>query len=553
MAQQSLAMHDIKEVFRLKFELAQSNRYIAKSLGVGRTTVGEYVERFTRCGLSWPLPDIVSHSELMDRLFARPAVVGPVRSKPLPDFKAMYLELKKKAVTLMLLWDEYRLEQPDGYGYTQFCEHYRRWQQHLSVVMRQEHAAGDKMFVDYSGMTVPVVDRETGEVRLAEVFVAVLGASNYTYAEASFSQNSCSWIMAHVHAFEYFGGVPLALVPDNLKSAVKTPCRYDPLINQNYYDMASYYGTSVMPARVRKPKDKAKAEGGVCLVQRWILARLRKRIFFDLADLNAALAELLIKLNNKPMQKIKKSRKQVFDEIERSTLQPLPSRSYQFTELKKARVNIDYHIEVEKHYYSVPHTLEGEQLEVRLTQNIVEAFFDGKRVASHKRSYRPYKPTTLKEHMPPEHRRHTEWSPDRVVRWGHNLAPDIGRMCEAIMATKKHPEQGCRSALGLIRLEKKHGRERLAKACQRALALRSNSYKTVQMILENKTENAPLPQESLPLATPRTKHDNIRGATYYKNQNTGENKHDTRTNAHQNVSDAAVHDGGLAQDANRQS
>lgn len=551
MAQKSLAMNDIKEILRLKFELKLSNRIIAKSLNVGRSTVGEYVGRFARCGLTWPLSENLSHQELMNRLFSRPDAVGPIHAKPLPDFKAMYLELKKKAVTLMLLWDEYRLECPDGYSYTQFCEHYKRWHRHLSVVMRQEHTAGDKMFVDYSGMRVPVADRKTGETRLAEVFVAVLGASNYTYAEASFSQDSCSWIMAHVRAFEYFGGVPAALVPDNLKSAVKTPCRYDPLINQNYYDMASYYGTSVMPARVRRPKDKAKAEGGVCLVQRWILARLRQRIFFDLAELNAAIAGLLAKLNDKPLQKIKKSRRQLFEEIEKSALRPLPQQPYQFTEFKTARVNIDYHFEVERHYYSAPHVLVGEQLDVRLTPYIVEAFLHGKRVASHRRSYRSHKFTTLKEHMPLSHQRHIEWSPDRVVRWGHNLAPGIGQMCEAIMATKKHPEQGCRSVMGLIRLEKKYGRGRLIKACARALALRSHSYKTVQIILENKTENVPLPQESPPFGMSSFTHDNIRGSDYYEQpKNTGENENDTRTDTQQNVSDEVVCHGKLTQDTN---
>lgn len=549
MAQESLAMNDIKEIFRLKFELKQSNRTIAESLEIGRTTVSEYVMRFNTCGLSWPLPEELSHTELMNQLFGR-TDVGPVRSKALPDFKAMYLELKKKAVTLMLLWEEYRLEHPDGYGYTQFCCHYKEWLQHLSVVMRQEHVAGDKMFVDYSGMRVPIVDRETGEVRLAEVFVAVLGASNYTYAEASLSQDSCSWIMAHVRAFEYFGGVPLALVPDNLKSAVIKPCRYEPLINQNYYDMASYYGSSVMPARVRKPKDKALAEGGVCLVQRWILARLRKHIFFNLADLNALILELLVKLNDKPMQKIKKSRRQLFEEIEKSTLKPLPAKPYQFTELKIARVNLDYHVEIEKHYYSVPHTLQGEVLEIRITSNMVEAFFDGKRVASHRRRYQDYKFTTLKEHMPEAHQRRAEWSPERVVSWGHNIGASVGQMCEAIMAAKKHPEQGCRSVLGLIRLEKIHGKDRLIKACERALALRSNSYKTVKMILENKTENAPLPQASLPFETvTQSSHENIRGADYYKTPNTGETENDTGTNTHEDVPDAARSDGKFAEDA----
>lgn len=551
MAQQSLAMNQIKEVFRLKFGLKQSNRIIAESLGIGRTTVGVYVDRFIKAGLVWPLTEDLSHSQLMNRLFDRPGMVGPIHSKPLPDFKAMYFELKKKAVTLMLLWEEYRQNHPNGYGYTQFCEYYNRWREHLSVVMRQEHIAGDKMFVDYSGLTVPIVDRETGEVREAQVFVAVLGASNYTYAEASFSQNSCSWIMAHVRAFEYFGGVPSALVPDNLKSAVKTPCRYEPLINQNYYDMASYYGTVVMPARVRKPKDKALAEGGVCLVQRWILARLRKHIFFELADLNALIAELLIKLNNKPMQKIKKSRRELFEEIEKTALNPLPQRPYQFTELKKAKVNIDYHFEIDRHYYSAPHELRGEVLQIRLTQHTVEAFFDGKRVASHKRSYCAHKFTTVTAHMPPAHQRHSEWSPEFVKKWGHNLAPSIGKMCEVIMATKKHPEQGCRSSLGLIRLEKKYGKERLAKACDRALALGISSYKTVQMILANKTENAPLPQESLPFDGVQSVHENIRGAAYYQTQNTGENKNDTGRNTEQNVQDEIVNDGGLAQDANR--
>jgi transposase len=543
-------MNDVKEVFRLKFELKKSNRTIAKSLGMGRTSVANYVTRFAFSGLSWPLSEDLSHSELMKRLMMRSEIVLPSYAKPHPDFKNVYLELKKKAVTLMLLWDEYRLAHPDGYGYTQFCCHYKKWQKHLSVVMRQEHVAGDKMFVDYSGMRVPVVNRETGEVQMAEVFVAVLGASNYTYAEASYSQNSSCWIMAHVRAFEYFGGVPQALVPDNLKSGVQKPCRYEPLINANYYDMASYYGTSVMPARVYKPKDKAKAEGGVCLVQRWILARLRQCVFFSLEELNAAIWELLIKLNNKPMQKIKKSRLELFEEIEKITLKPLPQRAYPFTELQVARVNLDYHFEVDKHYYSAPYTLEGEVLQIRLTPNVVEGFFDGKRVVSHRRRFQNYKHTTHTEHMPEGHQRHAKWGPERIVTWGHNIALSVGMMCEAIMATKKHPEQGCRSALGLIRLEKKHGKERLIKACGRAMSLRANSYTTVKMILENKTENVAASQEVMPFAKNEL-HENIRGADYYETQNRGESEYDSGRNVNKNVSNAIVDDGQFAQDTHK--
>lgn len=516
MSQERLSMRKIKDILRLKFDSQLSNGLIAKSLGISKSSVSTYLSNAKSAGLTW---DLVKDNKLDDREISRLIYsnTGPHKdkaTKPLPDCQYIHLELKKKGVTKMLLWQEYREVHPDGYGYTQFCYYYEQWAKKLKLSMRQTHHAGEKMFIDYSGMTFPIYDPKTGEKRAAEIFIAVLGASSYTFAEASESQKLPCWIRSHINAFEYFDGVTEILVPDNLKSGVTKPCRYDPDINPTYQDFSSYYRTVVIPARVRKPKDKAKAEGGVLLAQRWILAALRNRKFFSISELNQAISLLLEKLNNKPMQKIKKSRRELYLEIDRPALKPLPQKRYEYAEFKICRVNIDYHIEVDNHYYSVPYTLAQEKVDVRITHFTIEVFYRGKRVAAHKRSYFKYKSTTLSEHMPKSHQRYAKWTPQRIINWGKSNGESVGILFEAIMKSRPHPEQGFRTCLGIIRLADTYGKERLNKACKKALTLKAYSVSRVKGILQHKLEDYYPSQENLPL-TP-VKHKHIRGGKYFK-------------------------------------
>jgi transposase len=378
--------------------------------------------------------------------------------------------------------------------------------------MRQIHKAGEKMFVDFAGQTVAVVDARTREIKEAQIFVAVQGASNYTYAEASWSQDLESWISCHTHAFSFFGGVTRITVPDNLGSGVTKACRYEPDLNPTYQDMAEYYGTVVIPARVAKPKDKAKVESGVQVVERWILARLRNRTFFSLAEVNAAIAELLEKLNNRPFSKLEGTRKSLFEKLDRPALLPLPSTPYEFAQFKKATVNIDYHIEVFGHYYSVPYQLVKERVEVRVTQSSVEVLFKGRRVTSHLRSYLKGGHSTKPEHMPKAHQKYLEWTPSRIIHWAGTIGPETARLVEAILAKKPHPEQGYRACLGLIRLSKAYSQERLEAASKRALEAGALSYQSVKRILKNNLDTRSSKEEQV---LPIIDHDNIRGPDYY--------------------------------------
>ena len=378
-------MRRIKEVLRLHYESGLGRRQIGRSLGISHATVRGYLRRAEQAGLSWPLPDTLSDAQLEQRLFP-PLNMVPDGERPLPDWSSQYKELKRKGVTLFLLWQEYKAIYPEGYQYSRFCDLYRAWASKVDVSMRQTHKAGEKMFVDYAGQTLPVTNPQTGEIRQAQVFVATLGASSYTYAEATWTQTLPDWIGSHTRAFAFFGGVTEILVPDNLKSGVTTPCRYEPGLNRTYMDLAAHYGTAIIPARVRKPKDKAKVESSVLLAERWILASLRNRTFFSLNEANAAVAELLTHLNDRPFQKLPGSRREMFETLEKSTLKQLPASPYTYAEWEKARVHIDYHVEVDDHYYSVPYQLIKQRLDVRITAHTVECFLKGKRVASHRRS-----------------------------------------------------------------------------------------------------------------------------------------------------------------------
>jgi transposase len=506
-------MRKIIEALRLRFELKRSHREIARSIGTASSTVSEYLRRFAEAGLSWPLPESLGEAQLEAKLFPPPSAVSAAERAE-PDWAYLHREMRRPGVTLMLLWQEYRANHPQGFAYSWFCEHYRAWVGRLDLVMRQEHRAGEKLFVDYAGPTVPVIDRETGEMRPASIFVGVLGASNYTYAEATWSEELPEWCAAHVRLFGFLGGVAEILVPDNLRSGVTQAHRYEPQINTTYAELARHYGVAVIPARAARPRDKAKVETGVLLVERWILARLRNRQFFTLSALNAAIAELLHELNARPFKKLPGSRASAFAEIDRPALQPLPAQPYEFAEWKKVRVHIDYHIEFDLHYYSVHHALVGKQLDARGTASTVELFHRGVRVASHVRSRQPRKFTTRTEHMPASHREYAKWTPERLREWAATTGPATACVISAILAARRHPQQGFRAALGVLRLGKHYGAARLEAVCERAHKLHITSFKSIESMLKNNLDRAPLPEQATPRQMPLL-HDNIRGPESY--------------------------------------
>lgn len=507
-----LSMRKIKEVLRLKAS-GLSNRKIASTCGISRPTVADYILRAQWVKLSWPLPSNLSDAEIEQRLFPPPPSISRAL-RSVPDWPDIHTELKRKGVTLFLLWQEYKEANPDGFQYSWFCEYYRKWTGKLDLVMRHEHRAGEKLFVDYAGHTVPVIDPLTGEITEAQIFVAVLGASNYTFAEATRSQGLSDWIGSHVRAFSFLGGVPEAIVPDNLKSGVSKSCRYEPDINPTYQDLASHYNTAVVPARVRKPRDKAKAENGVLVVERWILASLRNQRFFSLAELNLAISALLTKLNNRPFKKLDGCRRSHFDSLDKPALKPLPHQAFVFAEWKKARVHVDYHIEVKGHYYSVPHGLVKKQLDIRMTSSTIECFHQGKRVASHQRSQLRGRHTTIKEHMPIRHQKYAQWTPERFIRWGESIGSSTAQLVSTILASRPHPQQAYRTLFGILRLGKSYSGTRLENACQRALHIGTTSYKSVESILKNGLDQIPVTQAQD--NTPGVQHENIRGADYYQ-------------------------------------
>jgi transposase len=506
-----LPMRKIGEALRLR-AAGLSTRRIAASLGAGQSTVSEYLKRAERAGLSWPLPEGVTDADLERRLFQPQGGETRCGLAP-PDWPVVHRELRRKNVTLSLLWEEYRASHPDdGYGYSRFCELYRRWEGRLAPTMRQHHVAGDKLFVDYAGDPLDVMDPQTGEVREAQLFVAVLGASNYTYAEASWTQTLPDWIGSHVRALEFFGGVPDQIVSDNLKSGVTKACFYEPKVNRTYADLAAHYDTVVIPARPYKPRDKAKVEVGVQVVQRWIAARLRHRRFFSLAELNAAIRDLLGGINGKITRHLGASRRDLFEQLDRSALKPLPAEPYEYAEWQERRVGLDYHVEIHRHYYSVPHRLLKKKLWARITAGTVEIFHEGQRVASHVRTSANRQHTTVPEHMPDSHRRYAGWTPEEIKRQAARIGPNTATLVDVILRERTHPEQGFRSCLGIVRLAKPHGRDALEAACLRALEINARSYKSVNSILKNNLHR----RRPEPAADgPAISHPNIRGAGYY--------------------------------------
>jgi transposase len=513
----------LREVLRLRFEGKQSTRAIGKSCGLSPSTVQEYLGRFTVAKLGWPLPAELNDDEaLTAQLFPQEHHPRPSRAEP--DFAQMHLELRRKHVTKLLLWQEYRETHPDGYEYSQYCDRYSRWAATAAVTMRQTHVAGEKLFVDFSGDGLELLEPTTGEVRKVKLFLAVLGASNLTYVEPVFGEDLPTWIGCHVRAFEYLGGVPGAVVPDNLRSGVTQANRYEPVINRTYEEMARHYETAVIPARVRKPRDKAKVEQGVLLASRWILAALRHRRFTALWEVKEAVRPLLEKLNNRVMRKLGKSRREVFEEIERAALRPLPDRPYEYAHWVKARANIDYHVEYDAHYYSVPYHLaqrtldapQGERPELwlRATETMVEVWRHSRRIASHARSERKHQHTTSKEHMPRSHREYAEWTPARMLEWAKVVGPATETVVRELMRRRPHPEQGFRSCLGVMSLRRSFPDVRLERACARAVRYRAYSYKSVAAILKNNLDQQE--ESAEPVQVPLPLHENIRGADYYE-------------------------------------
>ena len=515
MPQPRLSMRKIREVLRLKFGLGLKDRQIARSCSIPRSSVANYVFRARQARLhTWPLvPDL--EDEALEELLFLPVVTKiPIPKAATPDFVWIHEQLRRhKHVTLQLLWEEYKEANPNGYQYSQFCELYRRWMRKVDVVLRQEHHAGEKMFVDHAGQTVPVINQETGEVRQASIFVAVLGASNYTYAEATWKRDLVSWIGSHNRAAEFYGGVSTVTVPDNWKAGIKDPCYYEPDLNPTYRDWAAHYGTVVIPARVRKPRDKAKVEAGVLVVERWILAALRHRTFFSLAELNDAIRELLVRLNNRKFRKLDTTRARLFESLEKPMLKPLPSEPFPFVKWKTVRVNIDYHVEIEGHYYSVPYQYVHEEVEARILETSIEILRKGHRIATHVRSNVAGKHSTLSEHRPKKHQ-DLEWTITRFTEKGRTIGPSTATLLERILQSRKHPELGYRSCLGVLRLGNRYTNERLEAACRRAVAMNACSYRSIKSMLATGFDRQPLEDPDIPPAHQEL-HANVRGASYY--------------------------------------
>jgi len=518
MTQERVSMRKTKEVLRLYYDLSLSKRQVARSCNIAPSTVREYLRKAEQAGISWPLPVGMDDAALDARLFPEESAPAAT-THPQPDMEYIHQELTRKGVTRQLLWFEYKEQYADGYEYSQFCELFRQWSKRLDVTLRQEHKAGEKLFVDFAGKGIDVIDPSTGEVVEAQIFVAVLGASNYTYVLAVPNQSLPWWITCHTRAFEYYGGLPEIVVPDNLKSGVSKACRYDPDLNPTYHRMGQHYGVAIMPARARKPKDKAKVEAGVLVVTRWITAALRNFTFFSMAELNEKITELLIKLNTRKFRKLPTSRKELFESLEKAVLRPLPAEPYEYAEWKEASsVNIDYHVEVDGHYYSVLYTLVGKRVGVWMTARTVEFLLNNKRVWLHTRSYIKGGYTTIKEHRPKSHQEYLKWTPSRIITWAAATGPQTAALVDAVIKARTHPEQGYRASLGIIRLGKRYGKERLEAAARRALAIKAYSYTSVKSILKTGLDQIPLP---LPETTEERRevtakiHRNVRGSRYY--------------------------------------
>lgn len=508
-------MRKIKEVLRLHFELRLGQRQIARSANISQSTVHEYLARAVTAGLKWPLQEDWTEERLEGALFPPGQPLAKPAQRPPPDFVHLRDQRSQhRDLTLQQLWDEYRDQHPDGYSYSRFCKQYRRWLKQQDVVLRQEHRAGEKLFVDWAGATIPIYRRD-GTVSQAPLFVSALGVSSYTYAEAAENQQMPNWLAVQRHAFEFYGGCPQLLIPDNTKTGVTKACRYEPSLNPTYQEFAAHYRVGVMPARPRKPRDKAKVESAVQVVQRWIVMKLRNRRFFSVPEANAAIREQIAALNNKPFRKRREeSRASLFAKTDQPALQPLPVEPYDMSQWSLARVNIDYHVAFDDNWYSVPYALVHEQVDVRSTPGTVEIYHRGQRVASHVRAQGRYEPVTQTEHRPKSHREHLSWTPSRIVEWARKTGPNTAQMVERILEDKPHPEIGYRSCLGVIRLGKEYTEARLERACARAVLTGAIGYHRVKSILKRGLDAEPQPPE--PEQRPSPDHDNLRGPDYFE-------------------------------------
>lgn len=513
-------MRKIKECLRLKWSCGLSHAQIAKALGLSKGVVTKYAQLAQAAGLDWEKVSALDETELQHRL--TPSAKQKRGARPLPDWAIAHREMHKKGVTLQLLWEEYA-DANSGvatYRYTQFCQLYHDYAATLKRSMRQVHRAGEKLFIDYAGPTVPLIDQTTGEISQAHIFVAVLGASNYTYACATARETQADWLHGLTGALDFIGGVPEMVVPDCPKALVADADRYEPRLNRAAQDCARHYGTVILPARPRYPQDKAKAEVGVQIVERWILARLRHRRFFNLPELNQAIRVLLIELNRRPFQKKEGCREEWFLLLDRPVLKALPTHPYEMATFKCCKVNIDYHVDIEGHYYSVPHSLVRQELEARITGATVELLFRGSRVACHARNTKRGAHTTVAEHMPAAHRAHLEWSPQRLLDWAHDIGPNTHCIVERQLTGKPHPEMGYRACLGLLSLARQYGKERLEAACARAVSLGAPNRRSVANILKAGLDSKPLPvtpadQQAAQDDWVSPFHDNVRGSSYY--------------------------------------
>ena len=511
MAAERLSMRQVREILRLKFENGLGSRKIAASYGgVGRTTVDDYVARFKAAGLSWPLPDELDDAQLEARLF--PATAPPMRV--MPDFGAIDVQLRRKGVTLQLLWTEYCEQNGDrSYQLSRFCELYGEWRRKNRMWMRQHHKAGDKMFVDFSGDGLEIIDPQTGEVQAVKLFVAAMGASSYTFAYAVLDEKLPSFLHCNVRALEFFGGVPAAIVPDNPKTAVTKADRYEPEIHDAYADFGRHYATCIMPARPYQPRDKAKVEVAVLVAQRSIVAVLRNQTFYNLDDLNDAVLELVGRINHRVMRHVGRTRAQLFAEIDQPALKPLPKNRYEHATWKKARVHPDYHVEVDKHFYSVPYQHRGEAVLIRLTATSVEVLLNGKRVASHARSRRRWHYTTLPEHRPPAHMYVADSTVEQMRQRAGRIGPNTSRLFEALFAERQYPEQAVKSCLGVLSLVEPFGADRVEAACRRALHFSLLKYKHIKNILQRGLDAQSLDDKQPETNLPR--HENVRGSSYF--------------------------------------
>lgn len=514
-------MRKIKEILRLRYEVGLSYRAICKASSIGYGTIVDYLSRAKAAGLTWPIDDGLSECDIYLMLFPHQADTGQRRFAE-PCFATAHQELKVKYMTKLLLWQEYHAQHgANAYSYSQYCHRYNHWLKKQKRSMRQVHTAGEKLFIDYCGPTIPVINSDTGEIRTAQVFVAVMGTSNYTFACASWTQNKQDWLNSHVKAFEFLGGVPEILVPDNLKSAVNKVHRYEPELNASYQQLAEHYGVAVIPARPYKPKDKSKAEVAVLIVERWIMARLRHHQFFSLASVNQAISELLKDLNNRPFKKLPGTRASQFNQLDKPELKPLPTMPYEYRDIKKARVNVDYHIEYDKHYYSVPEALVRREVEVQATDTLIDIYYAGNAVAKHARSYRQGQHTTIKAHMPQAHQVMSDWNEDRFLRWAGAIGIHTEETTKRLLKRKQHPQQAFRSIFALLGLAKKYGNERLNAACERALLLDSANRKSIESILKQGLDKHPMPSAANEYSKPSQSslldsHENVRGPDYYR-------------------------------------